>query len=166
VAPLLRSLRSTPIMALRCYYGRALTPAGAGSLDRRAGLPDSQHAVFLNHSVSKHLMCLRQRFSTLPLSVADILIGISGFAITWQARRHNRPKRVRHPTDWSFISCCFPPHLAAKQLRSITGWRAFCPTRTCTSLTACALRRTMPPHSGLTAEDSRTSVDTNGVKGL
>jgi len=36
-----------------------------------------------------------------------------------------RPNRVRHPTDWSFISCYFPPRLAATQLQLITGRRVY-----------------------------------------
>ena len=46
------------------------------------------------------------------------------FANPSQARQDIRPNRVRHPTDRSLISCCFPPRLAATQLQSITGRRA------------------------------------------
>jgi len=34
-----------------------------------------------------------------------------------------RPNRVRHPTDWWFSFCCFPPHLTVTQLQSDTGRR-------------------------------------------
>ena len=45
---------------------------------------------------------------------------VPGFAIHSQARRSNTPNRVRHPTDWPFAFRCFPPRLAATQLRSAT----------------------------------------------
>ena len=40
---------------------------------------------------------------------------------------NSRPNRVRHPTDWSFTSCCFPPCLTATQLHSVTGPESVCP---------------------------------------
>ena len=60
-----------------------------------------------------------------------------GFATSEQARRAAQPNRVRHPTDWSFTSCCSPPRLSATQLQSITGRRAHAssglsPLRSCT----------------------------------
>ncbi len=67
-----------------------------------------------------------------------------GFALNSQARRDTRPNRVRHPTDWSFTSCCCPPRLTATQLRSVTGWKAFCLEGTLTPLTMHAHRRTSP----------------------
>ena len=45
------------------------------------------------------------------------------FTIEWQARQSTRPNRVRQPTDWPFISGCFPPRLTATQLPSIMGRR-------------------------------------------
>jgi hypothetical protein len=43
-----------------------------------------------------------------------------GFAVTQQARRDDRPNRVRHPTDRSFASWCSPPSLAGTQFLSAT----------------------------------------------
>src|SRR5437773_11600503 len=36
-----------------------------------------------------------------------------------------RPNRVRHPTDWSTTSDCSPRRLAAAQLSSVSGRRAY-----------------------------------------
>ncbi|MCX5873114.1 MAG: hypothetical protein NTY51_07760, partial [Deltaproteobacteria bacterium] len=46
---------------------------------------------------------------------------------------NTRPKRVRHPTDWSFTSCCSPPRFTATQLQSVTGCSVYL-ERTFTSL--------------------------------
>jgi hypothetical protein len=43
------------------------------------------------------------------------------------------PNRVRHPADWSFVSSCSPPRLAATQLLSTTEFW-YSPTRTFTVL--------------------------------
>jgi len=43
-----------------------------------------------------------------------------GFAVGQQARRDDRPNRVRHPTDRSFASWCSPPPLAGTQFLSAT----------------------------------------------
>ncbi len=48
-----------------------------------------------------------------------------------------RPNRVRFTTDRSFVSCCFPPRLAATQLLLTTGtityaWKGLAPFRPCT----------------------------------
>jgi hypothetical protein len=67
------------------------------------------------------------RFSTLPLSVMDFPRRSRrgrGFAFRSQARRHTRPYRVRHPTDWKFVSSCSPPRLTTTQLDSTTSRRA------------------------------------------
>lgn len=39
----------------------------------------------------------------------------------------SRPGRIEftNVTDWSFTSSCFPPRLAATQLLSVTGRRAY-----------------------------------------
>jgi hypothetical protein len=68
-------------------------------------------------------------------------LGVLGFAFDSQARQHNRPNRVRHPTDRQFIYSCSPPRLAATQLLSTIG--AGRPRmRTSTSPIQCAHRRT------------------------
>jgi len=43
-----------------------------------------------------------------------------GFAVGQQARRDDRPNRVRHPTDRSFASWCSPPSLTGTQFLSAT----------------------------------------------
>ena len=86
------------------------------------GLPD--------HSVPNHPVCSRRRFHTLPLSATGLPATacaareVQASPLASRLARHTRPKRVRHPTDWSFTSCCFPPRLAAAQLQSVTGRRA------------------------------------------
>jgi hypothetical protein len=67
-----------------------------------------------------------RRFRTLPLSAqgSRLLRGALDFAIESQARRSARPYRVRYPTDWSFTSHCFGPHLAVTPLCLVTGRRA------------------------------------------
>lgn len=81
------------------------------------GLPD--------HSVSTHPMCSHRRFRTLPLrSMALPLPQVQASPLTRRLASHTRPFRVRHPTDWSFTSCCSPPRLAATQLQSVTSRRA------------------------------------------
>src|ERR1700759_1021334 len=119
----------------------ALTPARQRlptgpqvSLIHSRGLPD--------HSVSNHLMRLRRHFHTLPLSATDLRFAVQDFASRKQARQRTRPNRVRQPTDWSFTSSCSPQSLTTPQLLSVTGWKAFCPERTRTLLSTCALRRT------------------------
>ena len=44
------------------------------------------------------------------------------FAIHSQARHAVGPNRIRHPTDWRFVSHCFPRHLTMTQLCSTTGY--------------------------------------------
>jgi hypothetical protein len=114
-------LGSTGITPLRRYYGRSDScPALlAGQVS-----PIHVHGL-CDHSVSNHLVYPRRRFCTLPLSAAGLplpRVQASPF-VCWLAG-HTRPNRVRHPTDWSFTSCCFPPRLAATQLQSVTGRRA------------------------------------------
>jgi len=67
-----------------------------------------------------------RRFPTLPFSAQSFRRVARGldFAIESQARRSARPYRVRYPTDWSFTSRCFGPHLSMTPLRLITGRRA------------------------------------------
>ena len=67
-----------------------------------------------------------RRFHTLPLSAqgSRLLRGALDFTIESQARRSARPYRVRSPTDWSFTSHCFGPHLAVTPLCLVTGRRA------------------------------------------
>jgi hypothetical protein len=75
-----------------------------------------------DHSVSTHPMCFHRRFGTLPLSSMDLLLPqVQASPFPSRLARHTRPFRVRHPTDWSFTSCCSPPRLAATQLQSVTG---------------------------------------------
>ena len=47
-----------------------------------------------------------------------------------------RPNRVRHPTDWSFTSCCSPPRLTATQLPLVTGPESDKPEEDLTSQTS------------------------------
>ena len=42
------------------------------------------------------------------------------FAFVLEARHVIRPKRVRHPTAWPFVSSCSPPLLSKTQLLSTT----------------------------------------------
>src|SRR5207249_4306872 len=49
-----------------------------------------------------------------------------------------RPNRVRHPTDWSFTSCCSPPRVTTAQLQSVTSRRAYA-WRGLSPLWSCAL---------------------------
>jgi hypothetical protein len=42
-----------------------------------------------------------------------------GFAQSQQARRRERPYRVRHPTVRASTSCCSPPRLTTTQLQSV-----------------------------------------------
>jgi hypothetical protein len=80
-----------------------------------------------------------RRFLTLPLSAQSFRRVARGldFAIASQARRSARPYRVRYPTDWSFTSRCFRPHLTMTPLRLISGrrahtWRGLAPRCPCT----------------------------------
>jgi hypothetical protein len=115
------SLRSTPITAFPRYYEgsdswSALSSAQV-SLLYVLGLPD--------HSISTHPVCSQRRFITLPLSSPSFLVSqVQASPFSSRLARHTWPYRVRHPTDWSFTSRCFPPHLAVTQLRSVTGRRA------------------------------------------
>ena len=64
------------------------------------------------------------------------------------------PNRVRHPTDCPFISSCFPPPLARRQLPLITGrsghaWGGLSPPRPNTLAGA--------PEPGLSARDTRSA---------
>ena len=69
---------------------------------------------------------------------------VSDFVMSEKTRRPTRPNRVRYPTDRHFVSSCFPPRLATKQLLSTTGmWHT--PGWTHTILTKRLHRRT---HSG------------------
>ncbi len=76
----------------------------------------SFHSVTNHHSSSKGSICF------IPLvdlvSPRGVSGGILGFAVHSQARNHDRPNRVRHPTDWKFKFSCTPPPLAGKQLLS------------------------------------------------
>jgi len=48
------------------------------------------------------------------------------FAFDMQAHRALRPHRVRrYPTDGSFTSSCFPPHLTVTQFLSVSRRRAY-----------------------------------------
>ena len=79
-----------------------------------------------DHSASNHLVGSVDRFDTLPLSV-------DGFRITpvWASplasRLASTTGRIEFTcvADWSFASRCSPPRLAATQLRSVTGRRAY-----------------------------------------
>ena len=59
-------------------------------------------------------------FRLPPARPMIVHVGL-GFVFAPQTHRVSRPNRVRIPTDWSFTSCCFPPHLAVTRLRSVTS---------------------------------------------
>ena len=95
-----------------------------------------------DHSASNHPVSRRRSFRTLPLSPTALPPShcVGGSRLRhWLAGSPGvtRPNRVRHPADWSFTSCCFPPRLTATQLQSVTGrrayaWRGLAPLRPCT----------------------------------
>ena len=119
----LRPLAPRPLQALHRYYGRS---DSCPALLRRTGLPDSC-ARPSGHSVSNHLAYPRRRFRTLPLSAVGFppfARGVWASPFASRLASYARPNRVRHPTDWPFTSCCFPPRLAATRLHSVTGRRA------------------------------------------
>ena len=68
-----------------------------------------------------------RRFHTLPLSAQSFRRLSDGLDFTTlpRARRSARPYRVRrYPTDWSFTSRCFGPHLMVTPFRLVAGRRA------------------------------------------
>ena len=103
-----------------------------------------------DHSVSNHPVPRRRSFRTLPLSPtalppSPLRRRVKASPVTRRLAGNTKPNRVRHPTDWSVTSCCFPPRLAATQLQSVTGrrayaWRGLSPLRPCT-LTGARVRR-------------------------
>ena len=126
-----------PLQALHRYYeGSDSCPA----LLHRTGLPASR-ARPSDHSISNHLTCPHRSFVTLLSSVSLPLSRVQTSPITSRLAGHVRPNRVRHPTDWSFTSRCFPPRLTATQFRSVKGL-SVCLKGTCTPLTTHACRRT------------------------
>jgi len=129
----------------------ALTPVPPALGLYRAGTPtfpiqvSPLHAHDLpDHSVSNYPMSRRRSFHTLPLSSTGPPSFGRGKASPFTRRlaRFIRPNRVRCSTDWSFTSRCSPPRLTATQLRSITGWKAFCLEWTLTTLFMYAHGRT------------------------
>jgi len=110
-----------------------------------------------DHSVPNHLVFPWRRFVTLRASAqrarppSSFSAVLSGLLSSWiqaspfpsRLAEYTRPKRVRHPTDWSFASCCSPPRLTATQLQAATGCSEHL-ERTCTSLIKYARRRTGP----------------------
>jgi hypothetical protein len=150
-------LCSVPATTHQRYYDAsdsrwALVPTGSPSFLHTTFLPFHPQPPYGS----------RHRFNTLPLSVTSFLAVFRqglGFAIHMQARHTIRPKRVRHPTDRQFAFRCFPPRLAATQLRSATGRRAYARKGLgilsgCSSLIhltfliVCHWRRTCGPPSG------------------
>ncbi|MCX6354908.1 MAG: hypothetical protein NTZ78_08400 [Candidatus Aureabacteria bacterium] len=71
--------------------------------------PCPSDAAFTRYPSARPISCFQVK--ALPLNR-----GLAGYT---------RPNRVCHPSDWSFTSCCFPPRLAATQLHSVTGRRAY-----------------------------------------
>ncbi len=116
------SLRSTPITALLRYY--------EGS-DSCTALSTAQVSLLhvhslLDHSISNHPVPSYRRFRTLPLSSIGLpLPQVQTSPFPSRLVRNTRPNRVRHPMDWSFTSCCSPPHLSVTQLHSVTDRRAY-----------------------------------------
>ena len=132
--PLPAPLRSTPITALRRYYGRSDSCAGGSSarVSMNTVLIPAQVSLRPvpcrhDHSVSNHLTCPDVAFARYP----SASIGSppdSGLRFRQFTRRliaHVWPYRVRYPTDWSFPVDCSPPRLAATQLSLGTGRRAY-----------------------------------------
>jgi len=75
VSTFLRSLRSSPVTELHCYYGRSDSCSArlfgtwsmnSGSFSKQVSLIHA--SGLLDHSVSKHLMDPCRRFRTLPLT--------------------------------------------------------------------------------------------------
>ena len=110
-----------PLQAVHRYYARSDSCMG---LRPHAGLPGSRTRPLPSfrlqplHVLLPSLWHVTHQRDRLPRISAG-----SDFAIHSQARQDIRPNRVRYPTDRQFISCCFPPRLAATQLHSITGRR-------------------------------------------
>ena len=128
-------LRSTPITGASSLAMGALTPAsrsrlfGSSSMNtalcplrRSRRFTCTAFQPFRLHPPDSPL----RRFRTLPLSSQGLrrFAGGLDFAIEKQARRSARPYRVRHPTDWSFTSRCFGPHLVMTPFRLVSGRRA------------------------------------------
>ncbi len=129
----LRSLRSRPVTALLRYYGRSDScPPGSSAPQAGMNTGSCCGQVSLIHvtwssspSISNHPCAPRGRFRTLPLNSVGLPLPGLGFTTIWQARRSHRPNRVSYRTDGLFTSGCSPPRLAATQLPSVTGRRAY-----------------------------------------
>lgn len=129
----LRSLRSVPVTALRRYYGRS-DSCMAGSSCRQAtmnAVPTTMQVSLLHvhgladHSVSNHLTFPAVALARYPLARrASSASRRSGLRRSLAGSPKRPAESSSSPTDWSFVSCCFPPRLAATQLPSTTGRRA------------------------------------------
>ena len=149
-------LRSTGITPRHRYYGCSDScPTGSSAPQVHEHRPCAGQVSLLHahirpdHSVSTHLALRRRGFITLPISSAALpplpslrQVKASPFGSRLAGRA--RPYRVRHPTDWSFTSCCSPPRLTATQLQSVTGRRTYA-RRGLAPLCMCALAGALPP---------------------
>jgi hypothetical protein len=117
----LRPLAPRPLQTLHRYYGRS---------DSCSALLTVQVSLvhvpgLCRHSASNHLAAPRRRFDTLPLSAAGLPCRVRASPLPSRLAERARPNRVRHPADWLLTSGCSPPRLAATQLPSVTGRRAY-----------------------------------------
>ena len=124
-----------------------LTPDGVSS---PPGLPDS-HSEPSNHSVLNHTTCLRHRFNTLPLTVADVSTLLFFFGRTQTSplgcRLVSMSRRIRFVILRTGYSPPVASHPTSRQRSyfQLRGRRAYAPERTFTSLIPCAFRRTPLP---------------------
>ena len=129
----LRPFAPRRLPALPRSYGRSDSCSGGssarGSMNTVCGPQQVSlcHVPGLHgHSVSTHLRSSARRFRTLPLSPGGFLrVQVWTSSLPRRLVRFRRPYRVRYPTDWSCASDCSPPRLAAAQLSSASGRRAY-----------------------------------------
>ena len=144
------SLGSTGVTPSRRYYGRSDScPVGSSPLGLElrpcsGRSPCFTHTPFLtlpSPTTPSPLSSLSHATPQLDRS-PETFFRVKASPVTRWLADAMRPNRVRHPTDGSFTSCCSPPRLAATQLQSVTGWKAFCLEWTFTTLFVYARRRT------------------------
>ena len=157
-------LCSAPITVPHSSYGGSATctPCPKAMATPRLPQPGMQPSLLYvlnrpDHSVPNHQVFPCRRFITLrataqrdrsSISFSAVLSGllpswVQASPLASRLAENTRQKRVRHPTDWPFTSCCSPPRLAATQLQSVTGCSVDL-ERTFTSLIQYAPRRTGP----------------------
>jgi hypothetical protein len=144
------SLRSTVVTRFLATTD-ALTPTGPGLAACRGSL--IHVSLTSDHAVSNHLECSHSR-DPLPQRCGPYGVRAS----PGHRRLASTPGRIKFTwwptghrvTAWSFSSRCSPPGgIAPMQLRSDTGPTVSARSGTLTPLSLSALRRTMPPLTGL-----------------